>query len=106
MQQLDFLPSPPPLSHEGKEGARNNAPSGSEGSSVLLPPSPHCGRGGAGGGAGSRDPAWLRWLLTLGAFAVIGVLIVVPVVNVFVQAFANGVGPYIKALTASPDTRH
>jgi sulfate transport system permease protein len=55
---------------------------------------------------GRHDPAWVRWLLTTAAVAVVGVLIVVPVVNVFVQAFANGVGPYVKALTANADTRH
>src|SRR5947209_4963442 len=36
-----------------------------------------------------QDPAWVRWGLTLAALAVLGVLIVVPVVNVFVQALGD-----------------
>jgi sulfate transport system permease protein len=40
------------------------------------------------------------------ALAVVGVLIVVPVVHVFAQALADGVGPYWRALTASEDTRY
>jgi sulfate/thiosulfate transport system permease protein len=54
----------------------------------------------------SHDPAWVRWSLTLAALAVVGVLIVVPVVHVFYQALADGLGAYWRAVTASPDTRH
>lgn len=53
-----------------------------------------------------KDPAWVRWSLTLLAVAVVGVLIGVPVVHVFTQAFAAGARAYWAALTASPDTRH
>jgi sulfate transport system permease protein len=44
--------------------------------------------------------------LILFAFAVVGILVVVPVVNVFANALANGVGVYWDNLAADPDTRH
>jgi sulfate transport system permease protein len=53
-----------------------------------------------------QDPAWVRWSLTLSAVAVVGVLIVIPVIHVFVEALADGVGVYWKNLVADPDTRH
>jgi sulfate/thiosulfate transport system permease protein len=53
-----------------------------------------------------EDPAWVRWSLTLAAVAAVGVLIVIPVVNVFAEALAGGVGVYWKNLIADPDTRH
>src|SRR5712664_3426349 len=53
-----------------------------------------------------QDPAWVRWSLTLAAVAVVGVLIVIPVVQVFVGALANGLGAYWDNLFADPDTRH
>ena len=53
-----------------------------------------------------QDPAWVRWSLTALALAVVGVLVVVPVVNVFAQALSDGFGPYWKNLTEDPDTRH
>ena len=37
-----------------------------------------------------QDPAWVRWSLTALALGVVGLLVVVPVVNVFVQAFGEG----------------
>ena len=55
---------------------------------------------------GNRDPLWLRWTLTLLALAVLGLLVVVPVVNVFVNAFGNGVRAYFAALFGNADTRH
>jgi sulfate transport system permease protein len=51
----------------------------------------------------AQDPAWLRWTLTLAAAAVLVVLIVVPVICVFVQAFAGGPQAFGEAL-ADPDT--
>ena len=39
-----------------------------------------------------QDPAWVRWGLTLFALAVLGVLVVIPVVNIFVEALSEGVG--------------
>jgi sulfate/thiosulfate transport system permease protein len=58
------------------------------------------------GPAARRDPWIVQWGLTIVALGVIGVLIVVPVVNVFYQALANGVGAYWGYLTEDPDTRH
>jgi sulfate transport system permease protein len=54
----------------------------------------------------AQDPAWVRWSLTLAAVAVVGVLIVIPVAQVFVGALANGLGAYWDNLFADPDTRH
>src|SRR5260221_9073992 len=51
-----------------------------------------------------RDPLIVQWGLTLAAVATIGVLIVVPVVNVFYQAFANGLSTYWNNLWHDPDT--
>ncbi len=53
-----------------------------------------------------QDPAWVRWGLTSLAILVVGVLVVIPVLNVFVQALSEGVGTYWKNLVADPDTRH
>src|SRR5438067_7588524 len=47
-----------------------------------------------------------RWLLTLGAMGVVGILVVVPVVHVFYQALAGGVGVYWNYLVNDPYTRH
>jgi sulfate transport system permease protein len=53
-----------------------------------------------------QDPAWVRYSLTGIALLVVGILIVIPVVNVFVEAFASGVGTYFKNLFLDADTRH
>ena len=53
-----------------------------------------------------RDPWVVQWGLTLVAVLTIVVLIVVPVVNVFYQAFADGWGAYWKNLTGNSDTLH
>lgn len=66
----------------------------------------HKAASSAGRGRGSQDPWVVRWGLTLLALAVVGVLIVIPVVHVFTQAFAGGVGAYWRYLTGDPDTRH
>ena len=58
------------------------------------------------GRAAQQDPAWLRYSLIGAAMTIIGLLIIVPVVSVFYQAFAAGVGTYWKNLTGDPDTRH
>ncbi|MBI3821073.1 MAG: sulfate ABC transporter permease subunit CysW [Planctomycetes bacterium] len=55
---------------------------------------------------GQRDPAWVRWTLTGLAVLLLTVLVIVPVVNVFVQAFSDGVAAYWSYLVADPDTRH
>ncbi len=56
--------------------------------------------------ASHRDPAVVRWGLTLIAVLTITVLIVVPVVNVFYQALANGLRAYWDNLAGDPDTLH
>src|SRR5215211_1375549 len=53
-----------------------------------------------------QDPAWVRWGLTSLAVIVVGVLIVIPVVNIFVEALREGFGVYWKNLFGDPDTRH
>lgn len=56
--------------------------------------------------AARRDPLWVQWLLTSAALLVIGVLIVVPVVNVFYQALAGGIETYWNNLVHDQDTLH
>ena len=53
-----------------------------------------------------EDPAWVRYGLTAIALSVVGLLIVVPVVNVFVEALKEGTGTYFKNLVLDADTRH
>jgi sulfate/thiosulfate transport system permease protein len=53
-----------------------------------------------------QDPWPVRWGLTLAAVAVVGVLVVIPVVHVFYHALADGLGAYWKNLAGDPDTRH
>jgi sulfate transport system permease protein len=53
-----------------------------------------------------EDPIWVRWTLTAAALAVLGVLVVIPVVNVFAEALSEGAGVYWKSLVDDPDTRH
>ena len=45
-----------------------------------------------------RDPAIVRWGLTLLAMGALGVFILLPLVVVFVEAFQKGVGAYLKAI--------
>lgn len=53
-----------------------------------------------------QDPSWLRLTLILFGVAIVAVLIVAPVVNVFYQALSHGVGTYCVNLARDPDTRH
>jgi sulfate/thiosulfate transport system permease protein len=53
-----------------------------------------------------REPPLLKWSLILSGMAIVTVLIVVPVANVFYQALAHGVGTYWQNLIGDPDTRH
>ncbi|VTS06142.1 sulfate ABC transporter permease subunit CysW [Tuwongella immobilis] len=53
-----------------------------------------------------RDPAWVRWLLTTLAVGVLTVLVVIPVICVFVEAFSRGVGTYLKNIFLDPDNRN
>ena len=52
-----------------------------------------------------EDPAWVRWSLTLFALAIVGVLVVIPVINIFGVALSEGLSAYWKNLFADPDTR-
>src|SRR6516164_7481294 len=52
-----------------------------------------------------QDPVWVRWGLTGSAVIVVGFLVVIPLVNIFVQALSEGVGVYLKNLFSDPDTR-
>ena len=49
----------------------------------------------------SRDPAWVRWLLSGLALLALTGLVIVPVVSVFVEAFARGAGKYWANLWSS-----
>src|SRR5690242_12662012 len=53
-----------------------------------------------------QDSALVRWSLITATFAIIGLLIVVPVVNVFYEALKEGLGVYWKNIASDPDTRH
>src|SRR5580700_3733897 len=53
-----------------------------------------------------QEPALLRWSLIFTGIAVVSVLIVVPVVNVFYQALSHGFGTYWRNLVDDADTRH
>src|ERR1700722_4088496 len=53
-----------------------------------------------------QEPPLLRWSLILAGVAVVTILIVVPVANVFYQALSHGVGTYWRNLVDDPDTRH
>jgi sulfate transport system permease protein len=50
-----------------------------------------------------RDPAWVRWGLTFLALASLAVLIVLPLIAVFVQAFEKGWAAYLAAIR-EPET--
>src|SRR5262245_19619999 len=51
-----------------------------------------------------QDPRWVRWSLILASLAVVGLLIAIPVVHVFSQALADGLGAYWKNHFGDPDT--
>ena len=55
---------------------------------------------------GQRDPAWVRWGLTLFAVGMMTILVVIPVANIFAEALSDGVRSYWRNLTADPQTRH
>lgn len=55
---------------------------------------------------GRQDPTWVRWGLTGIALVSVTLLIVIPIVNVFAEALAEGLGVYWKNLWQDPDTRH
>ena len=51
----------------------------------------------------SKDPAWVRWLLTGTALLSLTLLVLVPVASVFAEAFADGWSVYWRNLR-DPDT--
>jgi sulfate transport system ATP-binding protein len=51
-----------------------------------------------------EDPLAVQWALIVAALAVVGVLVVVPVVNVFYEALGRGPAAYWQALVGDPDT--
>jgi len=51
------------------------------------------------------DPAWVRYGLITLTLLVVGVLVVVPILNVFVGALSEGIGVYFHNLVDDPDTR-
>ncbi len=59
----------------------------------------------AGARRSQQDPAWVRWTLTAAALLTVGVLVGVPVVNVFYEALKEGLGTYVQNLFFDPDTR-
>ena len=54
----------------------------------------------------AADPWYVRWALVGATFGIVGLLVVVPLANVFYQAFARGARAYWDNLVNSPDTRH
>src|SRR5262245_60897289 len=55
---------------------------------------------------GQQDPRWVRWTLTIAAVAVVGILVVIPIVNVFAEALSEGLRAYWKNLFGDAETRH
>lgn len=53
----------------------------------------------------NAEPTWVRWLLTAVALGFLGLFLGLPLIAVFVEAFAAGVPTYLAAL-AEPETRH
>ena len=47
-----------------------------------------------------QDPWLVRWGLIIAAVGVVGVLVIVPVINVFYEALGRGAGTYIQNLLA------
>ena len=74
--------------------------------SQQVPPQPKAKAAVARMRRAQRDPAWVRWGLTTIALSTVIVLIGIPIINVFVEAFADGAGAYFKNLFGDPDTRH
>src|SRR5690349_11224 len=55
--------------------------------------------------AAPNDPPLVRWGLTAAAVLVLGVLVVIPVVNVFARALVDGGRAYCITLFQDPNTR-
>jgi sulfate/thiosulfate transport system permease protein len=44
------------------------------------------------------EPVWVQWALTLIALLFLGLFLALPLVTVFVEAFADGIGPYLTSI--------
>jgi len=53
----------------------------------------------------NEPPAWVRYLFLISALAFVGLLLLLPALNVLGQAFAKGTGAYFSAI-ADKDTLH
>src|SRR4029453_4679335 len=53
-----------------------------------------------------EDPAWVRWTLVSIATRIMTFLVVIPLLDVFVEAFAAGPAAYWRNLVHDADTRH
>ncbi len=53
-----------------------------------------------------QDPLWVRLLLISLAVVLMGVLVVIPVLNVFYEALRDGLAAYVQHIFGDPDTRH
>lgn len=53
-----------------------------------------------------KDPAWVRNTLVGLTYLVIGLLVAIPLVHVFFQAFSGGVEAYFRKLLSDKDTLH
>jgi sulfate transport system permease protein len=53
-----------------------------------------------------EDPAWVRWTLVSIAIAIMTFLVVIPLLDVFVEAFAAGPAAYWRNLVHDADTVH
>ena len=53
-----------------------------------------------------NDPWWVRFTLIGFTLVIVGGLVIVPLANVFAQAFGEGVGVYWAKLVNAQDTRH
>lgn len=52
------------------------------------------------------DPWFVRWTLIGSTYAIIGLLVLVPIIKVFGEAFRDGIVAYWTNLTGDPETRH
>lgn len=52
------------------------------------------------------DPLWVRWLLISLTVLLLGVLVVIPVINVFYEALRDGLEAYGRHVFGDADTRH
>jgi sulfate transport system permease protein len=64
----------------------------------------------AGRPSARTDPWWVRWTIVGLAYAIIGLLILIPLINVFSQALADGFGKYLDSFFGNnpmaANTRH